>query len=473
MRGLMWFRSDLRANDNTALFNASRHCRDGLLGVFFIPTQTWASYHMAPSKVDLILRQLKTLKAQLETANIPLWVITVDNYAECITQLKKICADHDISALYYNREYELNELMRDEKVDRTLREAGVSTHPFDDLLIAPPGKILTPKAKPYSVFTPFKKAWLAWMPRHGNLQPLGMPELQVDHFAISSDIPRVVPGFESSIDSSLWPAGADKAQERLEAFVKSHLLNYAKTRDYPILDATSKLSPYLNIGALSVRLCLSMAVSASHIKSSEDVDAWVSELIWREFYKHVSFHFPRVCKGLPFHEVYDNMTWEHRPEWIDAFKRGETGFPLVDAGIRQMLQTGFMHNRVRMVSSMFFSKVMYQDWHIGENFFMEHLVDGDFSANNGGWQWCASTGTDAAPYFRMFNPIRQSETFDAEGEYIKQYIPELRDFTPAEIHEPYVHNPLKAAASGYPRPILDFSAQRKITMASYKEIAAG
>ena len=154
MRGLMWFRSDLRANDNTALFNASRHCRDGLLGVFFIPTQTWASYHMAPSKVDLILRQLKTLKAQLETANIPLWVITVDNYAECITQLKKICADHDISAVYYNREYELNELMRDEKVDRTLREAGVSTHPFDDLLIAPPGKILTPKAKPYSVYSP-------------------------------------------------------------------------------------------------------------------------------------------------------------------------------------------------------------------------------------------------------------------------------------------------------------------------------
>lgn len=473
MRGLMWFRSDLRANDNTALFNASRHCRDGVLGVFFIPTQTWASYHMAPSKVDLILRQLRTLKAQLQTANIPLRVITVDNYKACTTELKKICAEHEITALYYNREYEVNELIRDENTSTALLAAGVKTHAFDDLLIAPPGKILTPKAKPYSVFTPFKKAWLAWMPRHGNLQALAMPELQVENFAISSDIPAFVPGFESTVDPNLWPAGTEHAQERLEFFVKNHLFDYGKSRDYPIQDATSKLSPYLNIGAISARQCLSLAISASHVKSSDDVDAWVSELIWREFYKHVSFHFPRVCKGLTFHEVYDKMTWDHRPEWIAAFKRGETGFPFVDAGIRQMLQTGFMHNRLRMVTSMFFSKVMYQDWRIGENFFMEHLVDGDFSANNGGWQWCASTGTDAAPYFRMFNPIRQSETFDAKGEFIKKYIPELSDFAPEEIHEPYIHNPIKAAASGYPRPILDFAVQRKITMASYKELVAG
>lgn len=470
MRGLMWFRSDLRANDNMALFNASRHCRDGVLGVFFIPTQTWMAHHMAACKVDLILRQLQDLQKQLQAINIPLYVITLDSYDDCIQSLLTLCQDHQIGAVYFNREYELDELERDHKVHTRLQAANIKSQAYDDLLIAPPGKILTPKGQPYSMFAPFKKAWLAWMPRHGNLQPLGLPELQVEHFAISTQIPTVVKGFESSINPELWPAGEAYAYQRLEFFVNQQLFEYASTRDYPVKNASSRLSPYLNIGAISVRQCLNLAISAPHVKSSEDVDSWVSELIWREFYKHIAFHFPRVCQGRAFHEVYDNMTWDHQPEWIEAWKKGETGFPLVDAAMKQMLNTGWMHNRLRMVSSMFFSKLMYQDWRIGEIFFMEHLIDGDFSANNGGWQWCSSTGTDAAPYFRMFNPIRQSETYDPDGTFIKQYIPGLKDLAAQEIHEPYIHNPSKTAAAGYPHPILDFSTQRKSTMANYKKL---
>jgi deoxyribodipyrimidine photo-lyase len=210
-----------------------------------------------------------------------------------------------------------------------------------------------------------------------------------------------------------------------------------------------------------VKRCFERAITCAQVTQQEAINSWIAELLWRDFYKHISYYFPHVCKGQSFHLQYDEMVWDRDEEAITAWKTGNTGYPLVDAAMRQLLQTGWMHNRLRMLVAMFFCKLMYQDWRIGEQFFMEHLIDGDFSANNGGWQWSSATGTDAAPYFRIFNPKRQSEHFDPQGVFIRQYLPILASLNPNDIHAP---RQSLAAEIGYPPPILDYEKARKMSL---------
>jgi deoxyribodipyrimidine photo-lyase len=321
------------------------------------------------------------------------------------------------------------------------------------------------------MFTPFKKSFMSWLSRLGRMHPVNMPEKQVEMVLKSSAVPKSLAGFKNSIPTDLWPAGEAEALRRLNHFIEHHLASYAHDRDYPALEGTSQLSAYLNIGAISPRMCLHKALSASHIQAKESVDAWISELVWREFYQHIVYHFPHVCKGLSFHQKYDSLEWDNNKKLQKAWMEGLTGFPLVDAAMRQLKETGWMHNRLRMLVAMFFTKLMYQDWRIGETFFMQHLVDGAFAANNGGWQWSASTGTDAAPYFRIFNPMRQSENFDPEGAFIKRYCPELASLSAKEIHDPWVVCPEKVKALGYPEPIIDYKTMRDKTITLFKNAA--
>jgi deoxyribodipyrimidine photo-lyase len=471
MRGVIWFRADLRINDNLALYQASQDCRDGLVAIFYLPSKTWQAHQVSGCKVSLMLKQLESLKPGLEKLNIPLMVVKVDTFTDCVTHLLDFMNKHKVDAVYLNNQYEVDERKRDDKLENALRAQDKKYMAFDDTVLVPPGKILTPRLQPYTVFTPFKKAFMSWVSRHGRMHPVKMPEKQIETFVKSTAVPAALAGFKSHIDDSLWPAGEAVANSKLDHFVEHHLSTYAQDRDYPSLEGTSQLSAYLNIGAISPRMCLHKALSATHLTSKESVDAWVSELVWREFYQHVVYHFPHVCKGESFHAKYDALVWDQDEKLQKAWMEGQTGFPLVDAAMRQLRETGWMHNRLRMLVAMFFTKLMYQDWRVGEAYFMSQLVDGAFAANNGGWQWCASTGTDAAPYFRIFNPTRQSENFDPDGAFIKRYCPELASLNSDEIHDPWKYASAKVSKTGYPRPIIDYKSMRSKTLAAFKQLS--
>lgn len=470
MRGVMWFRADLRVEDNLALFMASQECRDGLAAIFYIPVKTWKSHHMSGCQVNLILDQLGTIHPQLEKLNIPLITVKVETFDDCVKHLDEFMDKHQIEAVYLNRQYELNERLRDDKLEHLVKSKDRKFAAYDDTVLCPPGKIFTPKGVPYTVFTPFKKAFTSWYSRHGRMHPVKLPEKQVEVFVKATTIPQSVPGFKSEIERALWPAGEKQALKRLDNFIKGGLLDYDTNRDYPALEGTSRLSPYLAIGAISPRMCIHKVISSEEVQSKSSVDAWVSELVWREFYQHIAYHFPEVCKGSAFNKKYNKIVWDHDKKLIKAWMEGRTGFPLVDAAMRQLRQTGWMHNRLRMLVAMFFTKLMYQDWRIGEQFFMEHLIDGSFAANNGGWQWSASTGTDAAPFFRIFNPVRQSENFDPEGLFIKRYCPELKSLSAEEIHDPWARALTKMSKIDYPHPIIDYKSSRAKTLENFKAL---
>jgi len=262
------------------------------------------------------------------------------------------------------------------------------------------------------------------------------------------------------VDMNLWPSGESSAKNRLENFLHNKVNDYSRDRNDPILDATSRLSPYLASGVISNRRCLLEALKLNNFEfqtGNKGVCKWIDEIIWREFYKNIMHSFPRVSMNKPFNMSTLSIEWRHDEKEIECWKNGTTGFPLIDAAMHQLKYEGWMHNRLRMVVAMFFTKNLLHDWRIGEAFFMENLIDGDFASNNGGWQWSASTGTDAAPYFRIFNPVTQSQNFDSEGRFIKKYLPQLASLNDKEIHLP---SPEHLYEIDYPSQIVDLKSSR-------------
>ncbi len=274
--------------------------------------------------------------------------------------------------------------------------------------------------------------------------------------------------------SQYWPVNDEAIHTRLQHFIADQVQYYKAERDIPSLDGTSQLSPYLNIGALSIRQCIQALFQDSNgyfQLNHEGQQTWLDELLWREFYQHTLYDFPKLSKHQPFKDSTQNIQWRDAPKDLEAWQQGQTGIPIVDAGMRQLLATGWMHNRVRMISAMFLTKNLLVDWRLGEAWFMQHLIDGDLAANNGGWQWCASTGMDAAPYFRIFNPINQSQRFDPNGEYIKTWLPELAHLDAKTIHEPYAKHPnLKL---NYPKQIVDLKSSRARAIEAFKSANSG
>lgn len=268
---------------------------------------------------------------------------------------------------------------------------------------------------------------------------------------------------------ALWPVGESYAQDMLNNFIQDHIQDYHLKRDFPASKGSSLLSPYLNSGLLSIRQCLAALFKTNNAQFHiyhQGQETWLNELIWREFYQHILYSFPRLSRYQPFKLNTQHIPWRHADLDFEAWKLGQTGIPIVDAGMRQLLATGWMHNRVRMITAMFLTKNLLIDWRQGEQWFMQNLIDGDLAANNGGWQWCASTGTDAVPYFRIFNPISQSEKFDPNGDYIRQWLPELAHLNAKTIHQPYAKNP--HIALKYPQPIVDLKQSRLRTIDIFK-----
>lgn len=470
----MWFRTDLRVDDNPAL-QAAAQSGDGVVGVYVVTPRQWDEHDMAPIKVDFVLRNLQCLSDELKKLNIALRVIEVDRFDDVAGALLDLSCEHACDRLCFNREYELNERIRDEAVEDLFKEHGIGVESFTDQCVFEPGEITTGDGGYYKVYSPFKRSWYkAYQEQSDRVKPIGKPKKQKSMVGSSDAVPSEVEGFAfKSTDANHWEAGEQVAKKMLNSFLRDHGDSYKEERDLPAIEGTSKLSPYLVSGVISLRTCVHAAVEANSgelEKGSKGIVHWISELIWREFYKHILIGFPRVSMHRPFQLETERIEWKENDEHFQAWCEGRTGYPIVDAAMRQLVQTGWMHNRLRMIVAMFLTKNLFLDWRLGERFFMRHLIDGDLSANNGGWQWSASTGTDAAPYFRIFNPYSQSKKCDPDGEFIRRYVPELAGVEGSAVHEPQTIPGLLRGSIEYPDPIVDHSTTRNEAIDAFKAI---
>jgi len=457
---VVWFRSDLRARDNLALAGA---LEGGDVVALYIATPgQWQAHDDAPIKLDFWRRNLEALDQTLGALNIPLVTCEVSDYDAVTDVFASVFANWPVQSLHFNAEYPINEMRRDFAVTELAEEAGVKVHSHQDQVLLEPGSVLNNSGEPFKVFTPFSKKCRAIM--HVPDKPVSLKKIS------SKPLPPAVVGQKTPAELSwpqasahwaeLWPAGEEVAREKLLSFCGQSVARYKEARDFPAQPGTSTLSPWLTAGVISIRDCWRQATSKHE---GEGPETWKNELLWREFYKHIIYHYPHINMHKAFRRQLDSIAWREDQQQFDAWCEGRTGIPIIDAAMRQLKETGWMHNRLRMITAMFLSKNLLIDWRLGEQWFMEHLVDGDFSANNGGWQWSASTGTDAAPYFRIFNPVTQSQRFDGEGTFIRQFVPELAELDNKSIHEPGILRP-----DDYPLSIVDLKMSRERALSAFR-----
>ena len=460
MTTLCWFRTDLRIEDQPALTAAA--AEGNAIGLFIASPAQWQTHNEAPVKIDFWLRGLHLLKAQLAALNIPLKWLVIEHWKDVPQALLDFCKQYDIDSVHCNREFGVNERRRDRNCYRLLKDHGIAMtgHHGGTLLI--PGTVKTGSDSYYRVFTPFSRACREKL-RTAPYQLTPAPKKQQNQHLPEADIlPSVMPGWDTPCATLQqgWPAGAEVALERLEDFAQTRMAKYVPDRDYPALPGTSTLSPYLAAGMISAGQCLHAAMIVNQGETdtgNRGVTTWITEILWREFYQHLMYGFPTLSMHQPMRPETNAVVWRNAPEDFQAWCHARTGVPIVDAAMRQLVTTGWMHNRLRMVVAMYLTKNLLIDWRYGESFFMQHLVDGELAANNGGWQWSASTGADSAPYFRVFNPISQSEKFDPKGEFIKYWLPELATLSEREIHDP---SPISRRALNYPDQIVDLKSSR-------------
>ena len=472
---LIWFRQDLRIHDQTALWHATS--AGPCIALVILSPKQWQLHDDAAIKIDFYLRQLEQLHIQLNGLNIPLIVEIIDLWQDIPAYLQNLCSKLNVHTVHSNIELGIHELDRDAKVQMALDRQSTNFELYHDRTLFPVGTIRNQSGLPYQVFGAFKKSLyeklsIALTPCSPT--PEAQPKIDSYHLknmtlnnAKRSTVHDFYPNFIKP--EQLWPVGEDSAWNILDQFLDDQVHHYKIQRDLPYVNGTSQLSAYLNIGIISVRQCV-QALFREHqghfFIEHEGQQTWLDELLWREFYQHILFDFPRVSKHLPFKKNTQKIAWRNAPEDLEAWQQGQTGIAIVDAGMRQMLATGWMHNRVRMIVAMFLCKNLLIDWRKGEQWFMQHLIDGDLAANNGGWQWCASTGTDSVPYFRIFNPVSQSQKFDPNGDYLRQWLPELAHLDAKTIHDPYAKNP--DVKLDYPKPIVDLKQSRISAIEAFK-----
>jgi len=471
MRALVWFRADLRVDDNPALSAACAAADRGVVGAFLTCAQQWRAHDWADIKVEFLLRNLACLSDRLKALKIPLLVREAQTFNAAPEVLLTLARRLACDTLYFNREYEVNERRRDRAVVELFEKEGIAVRCFDDQTVVPPGALRTSSGNFYTVFTPFKRAWCAWVEERG-VELAGSARRQADWVCASDPVPTSLAGFAVPTGGGdLWPAGEDSATARLRAFIDHRLRTYKKHRDFPGIDATSRLSPYLTLGVISARRCLAEALAANGGRLDRGMPGattWITELVWREFYRHLLVAFPRVSMNRAFQPATEAVPWRYDEREFRLWCEGRTGYPIVDAGMRQLAQSGWMHNRLRMIVAMFLAKDLLIDWRWGERHFMRHLVDGDLASNNGGWQWAASTGTDGVPYFRVFNPFLQAKRFDPDGDFIRRWVPELSDVDCRALHDPKLLARARADGLVYPAPLVDHAAARRRVLQAFQ-----
>ncbi|MBV2131027.1 deoxyribodipyrimidine photo-lyase [Arsukibacterium indicum] len=469
---VVWLRNDLRSYDNAALHHATAAANDeqnsAVLALFIATPKTWQRHDMAPIRQDLLRRRVLQMQTELASRNIALMALEASSYSDCAKIFSKL-ADAGMVALYGQTEYELREQQRDKEITQQLQRADITVNWYDRLCIMPPGTILTQSGDTYKVFTPFKRNWLSRL-HEQEIRCYSKPKasvlVDVKQLMQQLGVKEMADGDGCSAD---WPVAEQQVLDKLRGFCQQQVADYNDKRDFPAVKGTSRLSAYLACGVLSAQQCvnrLQMEAGPALEREKSGASVWLSELIWREFYKHILLAYPDLIKHKPFQAETAAIRWRQNKTLFKAWCEGNTGYPIVDAAMRQLNDTGWMHNRLRMITASFLVKDLQIDWRWGEQYFMSKLIDGEFAANNGGWQWAASTGTDAAPYFRIFNPVTQSERFDPEGDFIRRFVPEIAHVQGKEIHWPHK----KSTPSGYCPAIVDHDEARKITLAMFTEV---
>ncbi len=484
-RALVWLRRDLRVHDHAALYHALKAARQ-VWCVFVFDRAILDPLPRADRRVEFIRDSLVGVDAELRALGVShgaegVGLIVRHGHAD--EEVPALATRLAAQAVYANHDDDPAALARDARVRGRLADAGVALHTSKDHVVFERSEVLTQGGAPFSVFTPYKNAWFK------QCQPYFLKAYPVAHHA-SALAPRPagepgVPaleniGFErTNLHQLRLPSGPAGAQELLADFLQ-RIDSYHETRDFPAVKGPSYLSTHLRFGTVSVRQLAREAMARRDAAGgtpggSRGAEVWLSELIWRDFYHQILHHHPRVVTQA-FKPAYDRIKWEHgkaADALFAAWCEGRTGYPLVDAAMHQINQTGYMHNRLRMVVASFLTKDLGLDWRRGEAYFALHLNDFDLAANNGGWQWAASSGCDAQPYFRIFNPVSQSEKFDPQGRFIRRYLPRLEQLPDEQIHAPWLARPVDLAAAGielgknYPLPVVDHAAARTQTLNRY------
>ncbi|KAH1270947.1 hypothetical protein KXV36_005480 [Aspergillus fumigatus] len=484
---VFWFKSDLRLYDNRALrmaYETAKGCNIPLIGLYILSPQDLTAHLLSPARVDLILRTLHQLKRDLSELDIPLYMETQEIRKNIPQRIVDLCQQWGANHLYANLEYEVDELRREAKLVRLCAKNGIKFETAHDACVVPPGQVTSQQGKQYAVYSPWYRTWVAYLNENPGClevseEPGSNPGDARKYFKelFESEVPAAPEHKQLSEEEKqhlghLYPAGEHEALRRLEAFLEEKGRDYAEERNMVSGQTTSILSPYFASGLLSARTAIEHARRAnkgSLQHGDPGLVRWIGEVAWREFYRHVLVHWPFICMNKCFKPEFTNLEWEYEEDRFTAWREGKTGFPIVDAAMRQAKQDKWMHNRTRMIVASFLSKDLLLDWRRGERYFMETLIDGDFASNHGGWGFGSSTGVDPQPYFRIFNPLLQSERFDPDGEYIRKWVPELRDIQGAAIHEPYARGGgAIAAKNGYPRPMLNHSQSRDLALHRYK-----
>jgi deoxyribodipyrimidine photo-lyase len=452
MTSIWWIRRDIRLSDNPALHEALK--QGSVIPVFILDPHL---LERTPARRQAFLfGSLRELDSELQRRGSALTI----RKGKPEIELLNLITETGAQTIFAEEDYTPYARLRDEQIADSLPLTLVQGQ-----TVHHPASVLKPDGKPYTVFTPFSKTWKSLLPT--DLKPLPAPE----HF-LPVNLPKSVslsayPIQQSVPESALFPPGEREAQRRLYQFTQSPITNYHETRNRLDLEGTSALSPYIRFGMISLRQAAETALNVQRLTFNEKgPQTWLNELIWREFYISILYHFPHVATHA-FNPALANIPWRDDEADFAAWKEGRTGIPVVDAAMRQLRQTGWMHNRARMIVASFLVKDLLINWQWGERWFMDNLLDGDPAANNGGWQWTAGTGTDAAPYFRIFNPVLQSAKFDPDGNYIRKWIPELAHLSAPEIHAPWEKD---IKASGYPsKPIVNRAEARERTLKAYNQ----
>lgn len=479
---LHWFRRDLRLTDNTALAAATA-AMDAVLPVVILSDEDLDPLFAAPARVAAMAGALEDIAARLALGGGPKLIVRV---GETGAELARLAREVGAQAVYANRSEGARAEAVERSAERALRPAGVALRLYDDLGALPPDALSTVEGRPYTVYTPYARRWrdaLASAPpseRSLRRESL-LAAVPLARDVPSADIAQTLTrrGYDLARWTPRWGGGRTAALARLRTFLADDLVDYIERRNLPAEVGTSLLSVALRWGMVSAREAwrAAQARAASDPAARAGAETWTGELAWADFYRAILRHFP-ASERAAFRPAFAHLVWEGRDEHIAAWTEGRTGYPIVDAGMRQLLLEGWMHNRVRMIVASFLVKDLLLDWRLGERHFMRHLADGAVSANVGNWQWAASTGTDAQPWFRIFNPTTQGQRFDPTGAYIRRYVPELARAPDGVIHQPWKLDPAEQRRLGvriggdYPGPIVDHAIQRSRALAMYKAATA-
>jgi deoxyribodipyrimidine photo-lyase len=417
---IFWFRRDLRLEDNTAL-NQALLSGEQILPLFIFDDQIINELPVDDPRVNFIYESLSKVNEQLSFKNTSILCLR----GNPIQVWEDLIASYSIKSVFVNKDYEPYARERDQAVEKLLRANTIDLLAFKDQVIHQENDVLKKDGTPYTVYTPYKNKWIE---NYQHKKPVAL-------VSNSNFFQNLIPF------ASLQELGIEKSKIKVQDYNLSQIYKYPEERDFPGVDSTSYLSPHLRFGTVSVRTIIS--------KLTKNDKVFMSELIWREFFMQILFHFPKVVSG-NFRSKYDGIEWLNNPEDFKHWCNGTTGYPMVDAGMRQLNKTGYMHNRVRMVTAGFLCKHLLIDWRLGEAYFAKKLLDYELSANNGNWQWAAGTGCDAAPYFRIFNPLEQFKKFDKNQDYVKKWVPEF-------------------GTDSYPEPIIEHKFARERALEAYKK----